>query len=300
MPDANPRVLVVGAGPAGLTCASHLAKMDVAVDLAEQGQAVGGAVRQYEHAEIWVPIPGLTANSLVAGFRQEARQARLTLLLGRRVTSIQVREDCILADDQPYAAVVLATGAPPRGLEHAGEGVIVAPGRALESVDVRGLRVAVCGGGDNAFENAARMRREGAACVDVFSRGDLRARPQLIREALDLGARIAVGPYRIEGRRIVRAQDPRNDDQFDIVAVLWGFAPRLPKIEAPGLTAGAPLKGRHPLPRLWVSGDALPDEERSILAAMGDGSRVAKAVEAFLHSDQCWTEKALSLGAVDA
>lgn len=276
-------VLVVGAGPAGATCAVHLAKMGARVDLAEQ-LAIGGALRQFDHSDIWVPIGNLTADGLVRHLHDAVHASAVNLLLGRQVVSIREHENGVMADATPYAAVILATGAMPRGREHGGNGVVVGAGKPLESIDVRGLHVAISGGGDNAFENAARMLHEGAASVQIFSRHAPRARTQLQRAAAAAGARMTVGEHRLHGRVVYLGGGTPGQQVFDLVAVLWGYEPRLPAIDSMQCGELHRVVSGRPLRRVWVIGDARDNAPRSILRAMGAGACAAAEVLAFLES----------------
>src|SRR5699024_1905893 len=89
--------------------------------------------------------------------------------------------------------IVLASGVRPRTLPGhapgaAPPGVLVGPGRHVMAHNFRGQKVAVLGGGDNAFENALYAMKRGAAGVTVFAR-TVRAQHQLVAQVADCNVR---------------------------------------------------------------------------------------------------------------
>jgi dimethylamine/trimethylamine dehydrogenase len=99
--DRPAKVLVVGAGPAGLECARVLARRGYPVDLCEAAPELGGHLRDV------VRLPGLAEWGRVVSFRegQLQRQANVAILRG---TGMVTADDVL-----QYGAdrVVLATGA---------------------------------------------------------------------------------------------------------------------------------------------------------------------------------------------
>ncbi|HUO39269.1 MAG TPA: FAD-dependent oxidoreductase, partial [Mycobacterium sp.] len=94
------RVLVIGAGPAGLEAARALGQRGYAVQLAEAGTELGGRVTRESR------MPGLSEWARVRDWRsgQINRMANVEVFLGNRMTAQDVLETA--ADD-----VVIATGA---------------------------------------------------------------------------------------------------------------------------------------------------------------------------------------------
>jgi len=143
-PTARKRVAVVGAGPAGLACATELAARGHAVDLFEAAEEIGG---QFNMAK---RVPG--KEEFAETLRYYGRRIETTgvaLRLGKRATA----EELVAAR---YDEVVLATGVVPRdpgipGQDHP---------KVLSYVDVLhggkpvGERVAIVGAGGIGFDVA--------------------------------------------------------------------------------------------------------------------------------------------------
>jgi 2,4-dienoyl-CoA reductase (NADPH2) len=148
-------IAVVGAGPAGLACATLLAERGHAVDLFESASQIGG---QFNMAK---RIPGKEEfHETLRYFARRIETTGVSLSLGRRVT----------ADDLAtggYDEIVLATGVTPRDPRIEGEAELRASGKVLSYVDLllhgkpAGARVAVVGAGGIGFDVSEYLVSEG-------------------------------------------------------------------------------------------------------------------------------------------
>jgi 2,4-dienoyl-CoA reductase (NADPH2) len=148
-PTSTPkRIAVVGAGPAGLACATVLAERGHTVDVYEAATAIGG---QFNMAK---RIPGKEEfHETLRYFGRRIEVTGVRLQLG-----IRVDPATLLA--RKYDEVVLATGVIPRDPGIPGEDEQRAAGRVLSYIDVLlhgrpvGQRVAVVGAGGIGFDVA--------------------------------------------------------------------------------------------------------------------------------------------------
>jgi 2,4-dienoyl-CoA reductase (NADPH2) len=156
------RIAVVGAGPAGLACATLLAERGHSVDLFEAAGEIGG---QFNMAK---RIPGKEEfHETLRYFRRRIETTGVRLALGRRVTA-----DELVAGG--YDDVVLATGVTPRDPRIEGEAEFRATAKVLSYVELllhgkpAGPRVAVVGAGGIGFDVSEFLVSEGhSTTLDV-------------------------------------------------------------------------------------------------------------------------------------
>jgi 2,4-dienoyl-CoA reductase (NADPH2) len=158
---AGKRIAVVGAGPAGLACATTLAERGHAVDLFDGAAEIGG---QFNMAK---RIPGKEEfHETIRYFRRRLETTGVRVSLSRRVSA---------ADLAGYDEVVLATGVVPRDPAIPGQD----DPRVLSYVEVLrdgkpvGKRVAIVGAGGIGFDVAEFLVDDGhspALDIDAWRR----------------------------------------------------------------------------------------------------------------------------------
>jgi 2,4-dienoyl-CoA reductase (NADPH2) len=150
---AKKRMAVVGAGPAGLACATALAERGHEVTLFDGAQEIGG---QFNMAK---RIPGKEEfHETLRYFGRRIEATGVKLVLGRRVGAL---------DLEGFDEVVIATGVAPRDPRIPGQDQGLARGQVLSYVDVLlhnrdvGKRVAVVGAGGIGFDVSEFLVHEG-------------------------------------------------------------------------------------------------------------------------------------------
>jgi len=158
---ARKRIAVVGAGPAGLACASVAAERGHEVDLFEAAGEIGG---QFNYAK---RIPGKEEfHETIRYFRRRLEVTGVRLHLGRRAAA---------ADLAGYDEVVLATGVVPRdpGIPGGDDPRVASYIEILTGAKVAGARVAVVGAGGIGFDVAEFLVHDGhspALDIDAWRR----------------------------------------------------------------------------------------------------------------------------------
>jgi 2-oxoacid:acceptor oxidoreductase delta subunit (pyruvate/2-ketoisovalerate family) len=207
------RVAVVGAGPAGLSCAYHLARLGYGVTVYDEAEQAGGLLRQ-----------GIPAYRLPRDILD--RQIERIESMGVEIrTGARLAGDAARAELDGYDAVFYATGAhrgKPMGVEGEDGPGILAGLEFLKAVNRGerpeiGRRVAVIGGGNTAMDCARTALRLGAEPVVVYrrTRDEMPAIPQEVDEALHEGIEFvflaAPAGFRWEDGRLVEMRVTRME-----------------------------------------------------------------------------------------
>ena len=206
------RVAVVGSGPAGLACASDLAKMGYEVDVFEALHRLGG-VLSYGIPEFRLPKDRVVARE-INEVKKLGVKFETDVIIGRTMTI-----DALL-DREGYDAVFVGSGAGlPRFMGIPGENLngVLSANEFLTRVNLMGAwdpehsdtpvyvgrKVVVVGGGNVAMDAVRTAKRLGAEAVIVYRRGEaeLPARKEEVHHAKEEGIefRMLTNPTEILG-----------------------------------------------------------------------------------------------------
>ena len=259
------RVAVIGAGPAGMTAASALARKGHRVTLIEAKAEVGGLL---------IPASRVPHKKRLEEFRlylaSELRASGVEVRMGERFT----RE--LLDQLQPEIAIV-ATGSVPRRpcfSVTAGENLVQAVDILASGNNIKGKRVVVIGGGAVGCETALFLAAQGNQVV-VLEAGQELARtlnPMTRRDLLD--GLDAAGVETVTGCRVIEVKegqvayrDAGNESlnlEADMVVLAVGFESHDPV--SPVLETS--------VPEVYVIGDAA--RPRNIGAAVFEAVTLAR------------------------
>ena len=205
------KVAIVGSGPAGLACASDLAKLGYEVTVFEALHEVGG-VLVYGIPEFRLPKKGVVAKE-VESVKRLGVKFETDVIVGRTVTIDS------LMDEEGFDAVFVGSGAGlPRFMGIEGEnlnGVLSANefltrANLMRAYDDQydtpiyvGQRVVVVGGGNVAMDAVRTAKRLGAEATIVYRRSEaeLPARVEEVHHAKEEGIefRMLTNPTRVIG-----------------------------------------------------------------------------------------------------
>jgi len=197
LPATDKSIAIVGAGPAGLTCAYYLSKLGHRVTVFEALSEPGGMMR------MGIPEYRLPRNILRDEIR-EIEMAGVEIKLNTRVESL----DSLF--EQGYHSVFLAIGAHEEmklGVEGEDLPGVIGCVEFLrrfnlgERIEI-GNRVGVIGGGNVAIDSARAALRLGAKMVSIFYRrtkNEMPAQTEEVEQALEEGIEIIflVAPSKI-------------------------------------------------------------------------------------------------------
>jgi formate dehydrogenase (NADP+) beta subunit len=301
-PPSGKGVLVIGAGPSGLSAAYHLTRLGHAVEIKEAGPVAGGMMH------FGIPAYRLPRADLM----QEIGRIEQ---MGVRITLNDKVEDILKERDRGgFDAVFVAIGA------HISRHVDIPARDAAKVLDAipflrstdageaprLGRRVVVYGGGNTAMDAARTARRLGAdEALIVYhrDRAHMPARAFEADEAIEEGIKIKwltsirqiVGPsLTVERMTLDDHGRPQPTGEIetlaaDAVVLALGqqtdstFLQRVPGTEfkADGtVTVDPQLMTGHA--GIFAGGDMVPGE-RTVTVAVGHGKRAAHSIDAWLR-----------------
>ena len=292
-------ILVVGAGPAGLSAAYHLARLGHDVHVVDSSDAAGGMMRY------GIPKYRLPREILDAEVRR-IEELGVTIELGREVTDLQAEQET-----HHYDAIFLAAGAslarrayiPAGDAAHVVDAVSVLRSMEGEEKPLLGRRVVVYGGGNTAIDVARSVKRMGADPIVVYRRTRDRAPAHQfeIEEALEEGVSMKwlstitnaqEGEIRIEKMELDADGKPQPTGEFETIGadslVLalgqetnLAFLAKYPELTTTDSTVTVDGNMMTAVPGIFAGGDMVKGE-RNVTVAIGHGKRAAWAIHEYV------------------
>jgi NADPH-dependent glutamate synthase beta subunit-like oxidoreductase len=296
------RVLIVGAGPSGLSAAYHLTRLGHEVEIHEAGPLPGGMMH------FGIPAYRLPRADLMKEIRR-IEQMGVRIVVNRKVEDL-LAEKAAGGFDAAFVAigahVAKHVDIPARDAARVLDAVSFLRGAGSGERPRLGRRVVVYGGGNTAMDAARTAKRLGAEeAVLIYhrDRAHMAAHAFEADEALEEGVKIkwltsikeVVGQsLTIEEMELDSDGRPQPTGRLEILqadAVVLalgqqtdsGFLGRVPGIDfkADGtVLVGPDMMTGHP--GIFAGGDMVPSE-RSVTVAVGHGKLAARCIDAWLR-----------------
>jgi len=296
------RVLVIGAGPSGLSAAYHLAKLGHEVEIRDSSGEPGGMMRY------GIPAYRLPRDIL------DGELARIAAMGVKMTCNHRVEDLAAEREEGGFDAVFVAVGAhlskrvdiPARDAGPIVDAVAFLRSVASGEQPVIGRRVAVYGGGNTAMDAARTARRLGAEETLIVYRRTREQMPAHLEEAEDAereGVRINWlrtitafdGPeLQVEVMALDESGYPQPTGEFETLAadtVILALGQESDTAflrEVPGVeferdgTVLVSTSLQTGCPWVFAGGDMVPSE-RTVTVGVGHGKKAARHIDAYLR-----------------
>jgi len=304
-PPSGKRVLIVGAGPSGLSAAYHLARLGHEVEIREAGPMAGGMMH------FGIPAYRLPRDILDSEIRRIEAMG-IKVVLNHKVEDVLAEKEA-----GAFAAAFVAIGA------HISKHVDIPArdaGKMLDAVSFLasaekgeapklGRRVAVYGGGNTAMDVARVAKRLGAEEALIIYRNDrahMKAHDFEASEAIEEGVKInwlrtikAIDEttYTVEVMEIGEDGRPHGTGRMETLeadtlvmalgqntdVTLLRDVPGVTFQEDSTVTVDDNMMTGHP--GIFAGGDMVPSE-RTVTVAVGHGKKAARHIDAWLRDER--------------
>jgi len=294
-------VVIVGAGPAGLTatvyCARKLLKTVIV------SESIGGQAAWSWAIENYMGFRMITGEDLVRKFEEQARGLDVSLELDS-IQEVRKEDDAFLVravsgNTYRCRAVILASGKYPRTLGLPGEDRLMGRGVSVCSTCdgplFRDRPVAVVGGGNAAIQTAVEMVKI-ASSVTLIVRRSLTCDEVYVEQAMEMGVRILPrseisalhGDQALTGIT-VRDRETGRERILDVEGLFLEIG-RVPntgflgdRVTLNDLGEIVVDENNHTnVPGVFAAGDATCIKGKQIIIAAGEGAKAALAAHEHL------------------
>lgn len=297
-------IVIIGAGPAGMSAAVYAKRAELSVLVIERDFASGGQIVKTYEVDNYLGLPGIGGYELGEKFREHVDKFEVPFVRDK-VKEIQIEKNLkkIITRKQEYLAksVILAAGASPRMLEISGEeefqGLGVSYCATCDGAFFRDKVTAVIGGGDSAVEDAIFLSRICKKVYMIHRRDSLKASKSL-QSALSKLENVEIlwdtVPEAIQGSGQVESLCIKNKTTqeertllVDGVFIAVGAVPntdefsKLVQVDEAGyVVAGEDCKTN--IPGIYAAGDIRTKALRQVVTAVSDGANAVYSAQSYL------------------
>jgi len=298
-------LLILGAGPAGLTAGIYAARARVNCVVLEKG-IVGGSPLLTDAIENYPGFPeGITGMDLAEKMQTQAETFGLEIrtLTGANAVSAGPEGFVVETDDEPIVAgsVIVATGAHPNRLGVPGEADFTGRGvsycATCDGAMFKEKAVAVVGGGDAAVEEALFLTRFATKVTIIHRRDELRA-AKILQERALANEKIEIAwssrLVRVDGDQVVRGATIADVDSGEESALevdgVFIYVGTVPNSECVSGLVDSDERGfiltddrlATSARGVFACGDVRASHLRQVATAVGDGALASVSAQKYL------------------
>jgi thioredoxin reductase len=291
-------VVIVGAGPAGITAAIQLKRSGIESVLFE-GESVGGLLKNAHLVENYPGFPGgISGSDLISRFEKQLEETGVAVTL-EEVTKLDYTDDRFVATtdrgETVSFAAVIASGTRPKRLADVSFLDGTEDRIHYEVHPIAGIRkktIAIIGGGDAAFDYALTLSRKNR--VFILNRSDRTRCLPLLFERVEKTKNITylpshpIGEVRSDGHTLLIVPDESKAGGKDILRADHVIAAigREPRLDFLGPSLLKNLDRLTKKGRLFMVGDVINNVFRQTAIATGDGLFAAMKLSDMLRRER--------------
>lgn len=298
-------IIVIGAGPAGLSAAVYAKRAGFNTLVLDKSPVSGGQVLSTYEVDNYLGIPGVTGMELGEKFKNHAVSSGAEFVCAN-VLSIEAMDDTkvIHTDKEDYeaAAVIFAVGAHHAKLGVKGEEELAGMGvsycATCDGAFFKNRKVAVVGGGDVAIEDAIFLARGCEKVYVIHRRDTFRAAHSLVERArkmeniefvLDSTVSEICGEDMVEKLVLTNVKTKEQSElEVNGIFIAVGIVPDtdilqgMVEMDEKGYVVADEL-GNTSIPGIFVAGDCKKKRLRQIITAVADGANAVSGVEDYFN-----------------
>ncbi len=304
---ANYDLIIIGAGPAGLTAALYASRAGLKTLVVEKG-AAGGQIATTAVMENWPGTESISGPALTEAMAKHAKKFGAELLEFTEVTGIEiegpVKKVHTVNGTFEAKALIIATGNREKKLGVPGEAEFKGKGvsycATCDAPFFREKDVVVIGGGNSALEEAHYLAKFAKSVTVIHRRSHfradkaveekIRAEPK-IKIVLDSTVEAIVGAKKAEGVRMLNTKTGKASElKCDGVFIYVGMIPNSE------LVAGKVALDKYgcvitdadrnaSAPGVFAAGDVTHGKVKQAVTAAGDGAIAAVMAEKYMEGE---------------
>lgn len=297
-------LIIIGAGPAGLTAAIYAKRAMLSALLIEKNYMGGGQIINTYEVDNYPALPGINGFDLGMKMSEHADKFEIEKV-SSDVVSIDVASDVkkVVTDEEVYEgkAIIIATGNSPAKLGIKGEEELIGMGvsycATCDGAFFKGKTTCVVGGGDVAVEDAIFLAR-GCEKVYIIHRRDEFRAAAVLQDELKKTSNIEIiydsvvteikGSDMVDSVSVKNVKTGENRDlSVDGIFIAVGnnpngsFIPREIETNEKGyIIAGE--DGKTNVPGVFAAGDIRDKKLRQVVTAVADGANCVYSVQEYL------------------